>query len=170
MNLPVHSFPIATEAVCVSGGLSALAWHPSRGCTLGVEALSRSSWSYQRLASLTAVQGLCQAPTTRGGMRQSVLGRAGGERGGRRDSGLSGASLTWCQGHTASPLAACPHVGTARGGPAREGNASLRAGAGEPSLRSRRTMRCYGTATPATHISRYMGPRQAGRPGPAGID
>ena len=114
-----------------------MAWHPSRGCTLGVEALSRSSWSYQRLASLTAVQGLCQAPTTRGGMRQSVLSRAGGERGGRRDSGLSGASFIWCQGHTASPLAACPHVGTARGGLAREGSTSSRAGAGEPSLRSR---------------------------------
>src|SRR5262249_41333918 len=151
------------------GGLSALSWPTSRECTLGSEALSLSSWSYRRLASLTAVQGLCQAQTTRRDMRQGMLGRAVGEHGWGRGSGLSGASLPGGQGPTAGPLAACPYVGTSRGEPAREGSASSRTGAGDPSLRSRRTIRCYGTATPATHISRQMGPRQAGRPAPVGI-
>ena len=68
-NLPIHSFPIATEAVCDQCGSAP--WHGTPpGDVRWVEALSRSSWSYQRLASLTAVQGLCQAPTTGRGMRQ----------------------------------------------------------------------------------------------------
>ena len=39
-----------------------------------------------------------------------------------------------CQGYAASGPAACQHVSTSRGGPAREGKVSSRVGAGKPQL------------------------------------
>jgi hypothetical protein len=67
-----------------------------------------------------------------------VQDRDSGQRRGRRGSGALRASPRWCQGHAASGWAACPHVGTARGAPARPGRVSqfpqaeLEGGALEP--------------------------------------
>jgi hypothetical protein len=84
-------------------------------CALGVDTRSLSSWSYQRLVSLTTVQGLCQARAPCDGLGHGWQDRVGGHRGGdvaakRRVRPHHGAKATrpagWRHAHMWAPLEA----------------------------------------------------------------